>query len=225
MRWCESTGAAGGGTPTSGRRVVEAFEASTSRARTTGRRWSATSARSTMSRRRCSGRLLLQDVHVAADRVGEGLRAVDPARGRPRHGADGGRSGRYVHSHAHADVLMVGGGPAGLAAALAARPSGKRVIVADEQDRFGRRAAARRDVDDRRAWRPGLGGADVCANCDSDRTCACWRARPSFGAFNHNHIALVERLTDHQRRPAAGTARERLWQVRAKHVVVADRCA
>src|SRR4249919_2957223 len=44
---------------------------------------------------------------------------------------------RYRHAHAHCDVLVVGAGPAGLAAALAASESGKRVILADEQAEIG----------------------------------------------------------------------------------------
>jgi sarcosine oxidase subunit alpha len=35
--------------------------------------------------------------------------------------------------HAHCDVLVIGAGPAGLAAALAAGRSGARVILCDEQ--------------------------------------------------------------------------------------------
>ena len=43
----------------------------------------------------------------------------------------------YDHVNAHCDVLVVGGGPAGLAAALEAGRSGARVILADEQAELG----------------------------------------------------------------------------------------
>ena len=44
---------------------------------------------------------------------------------------------RYLHRYAHCDVLIVGGGPAGLAAALAASATGARVILCDEQAELG----------------------------------------------------------------------------------------
>ncbi len=44
---------------------------------------------------------------------------------------------RYDKCHAHCDVLVVGGGPSGLAAALAAGRSGARVILADSDTAFG----------------------------------------------------------------------------------------
>ena len=44
---------------------------------------------------------------------------------------------RYQHRHAHCDVLIAGGGPAGLAAALAASACGARVMLADEQPAWG----------------------------------------------------------------------------------------
>ena len=43
----------------------------------------------------------------------------------------------YEHRNAHCDVLIAGGGPTGLIAALVAARSGARVIVADEQNEFG----------------------------------------------------------------------------------------
>ncbi|WP_031303524.1 2Fe-2S iron-sulfur cluster-binding protein, partial [Pseudomonas sp. EGD-AK9] len=43
----------------------------------------------------------------------------------------------YDYMNQHCDVLVVGAGPAGLAAALAAGRSGARVILADEQEEFG----------------------------------------------------------------------------------------
>ena len=57
---------------------------------------------------------------------------------------------RYEHQYAHCDVLIVGGGPAGLAAARAAAAAGARVI------RLRRRPALRRQPDRRRRddrWR------------------------------------------------------------------------
>ena len=44
---------------------------------------------------------------------------------------------RYAQRYAHCDVLVAGGGPAGLAAALAAGRTGARVILADEDVAFG----------------------------------------------------------------------------------------
>ena len=44
---------------------------------------------------------------------------------------------RYANRHAYCDILIVGAGPAGLAAALAASETGKRVILADEQAELG----------------------------------------------------------------------------------------
>jgi sarcosine oxidase subunit alpha len=44
---------------------------------------------------------------------------------------------RYEHTHQHCDVLVVGGGVAGLTAALAAGRAGARVIIADEQSEPG----------------------------------------------------------------------------------------
>src|SRR5262249_34984245 len=44
---------------------------------------------------------------------------------------------RYEHQYAHCDVLVIGAGPAGIAAARAAALCGARVLVCDENPRLG----------------------------------------------------------------------------------------
>ncbi len=53
---------------------------------------------------------------------------------------------RYDRMNAHCDVLVVGGGPAGLAAAWAAGNAGARVILADEQSEFGGSLLSHREI-------------------------------------------------------------------------------
>ena len=166
-------------------------------------------------------RLLLQDLHVAAVLLGQALRAVDTRRG----GSWPGAAARPIPTatsitHAHCDVLVVGAGPAGLAAALAASEGGKRVILADEQAEMGGALLheTTSSIDGKPAWDVARGGA-----------CRSGRARErhllprttAFGYYNHNHIGLVQRLTDHLPQPHPDLPRERLWQVRAAEVVLA----
>jgi sarcosine oxidase subunit alpha len=127
---------------------------------------------------------------------------------------------RYAGLHAHCEVLVVGAGPAGLAAALAALAAGARVIVCDEQAEPGGTlltgTTARID--------------GLAADAWLERAIATIGAHPrarllprttAFGYFPHNSVGLNERLTDHLAEPPPGQARERLWQVRAREVVLA----
>ncbi|MDP9198267.1 MAG: sarcosine oxidase subunit alpha family protein, partial [Pseudomonadota bacterium] len=127
---------------------------------------------------------------------------------------------RYATRHAHCDVLVVGAGPAGLAAALTALAAGARVILCDEQAEPGGMLlmGTHAHID------------GLAADAWLDRTLATIAAHPrarllprttAFGYFPHNSIGLNERLTDHLANPPAGQARERLWQVRAREVVLA----
>ena len=85
-----------------------------------------------------AGRVLLQDLHAAARLVGGAVGAAAAPDGRARPGAGASPTRRATtRRHAHCDVLVVGGGPAGLAAALAAGRSGARVILADGDPAFG----------------------------------------------------------------------------------------
>ena len=126
----------------------------------------------------------------------------------------------YLNRYAHCEVLVIGAGPAGLSAALAAAQGGGRVMLVDEQCEPGGSLLAEAD-----ARIDGLSVRDWIA-----RTMAALQAHPkvtvltratAFGYFAHNMIAVTERLTDHLPRPAPGAARERLWQIRAGQVVIA----
>ena len=93
--------------------------------------------------------------------------------GRAPHEAD---ADHYEHQYAHCDVLVIGGGVAGLAAALAAANAGARVIVCDESARWGGSTVAidaRIDGASAHAW-------TRCAPSPTsrrDRTSRCSRAR------------------------------------------------
>ncbi|MSQ54131.1 MAG: sarcosine oxidase subunit alpha family protein [Betaproteobacteria bacterium] len=124
---------------------------------------------------------------------------------------------RYQHRHAHCDVLVAGGGPAGLAAALAASGHGARVIVADEQSAWGgsllHDPAAQIDGRAAAAWID----ETIATLCKRDGVTLLSRSTV-FGLFGHNHVGVLERVAPTEGRDLP---RERLWQVRAREIVVA----
>jgi sarcosine oxidase subunit alpha len=127
---------------------------------------------------------------------------------------------RYPSRYAHCEVLVVGAGPAGLAAALAAAQGGGRVFLIDEQDELGGALLAARDaaIDGRpaRAWLK-----DTIETLARHPRVTLLPRATAFGYFAHNLIGVVERLSEHAPHPAPGAARERLWSIRAGAVVLA----
>src|SRR2546423_387183 len=130
---------------------------------------------------------------------------------------------RYASRYAHCDVLIVGAGPAGLAAAAAAAASGARVILCDEQNEFGGSLLA----DDPRAaaaieGRPAPQWLrETSAALGSNTRVTLLPRTTAFGYFPHNLLGLNERLSDHLADPHPDLPRERQWQVRAREVVLA----
>ena len=126
----------------------------------------------------------------------------------------------YQHRHAHCDVLVVGAGPAGVAAALAASADGSRVMLVDEQSEPGgtllHELAAMIEGIPAQAWL-----TQALATLQARKNVTLLPRTTAFGYYNHNHIALAQRLTDHLVAPDADMPREKLWQVRAKRVVLA----
>ncbi len=126
----------------------------------------------------------------------------------------------YAQRFAHCDVVVVGAGPAGIAAALAASANGASVLLCDEQPEFGGslldEPLAQVNDQPAAAW---LSASLATLRGRSNVTLLS--RTTCFGYFAHNMLSLNERLTEHLAAPAAGMPRERLWQVRAKEVVLA----
>jgi sarcosine oxidase subunit alpha len=127
---------------------------------------------------------------------------------------------RYTQVYAHCDVLIVGGGPAGLAAALSASASGRRVMLCDEQSEFGGSLLADNavEIDGQPAatW-----VASAVETLKAAPNVTLMPRTTAFGWYPHNMLGLCERITDHIPPQQGRLPRERLWQVRAKQVVLA----
>ncbi len=127
---------------------------------------------------------------------------------------------RLEKRHAHCDVLVAGGGPAGLAAALAAAEAGARVILVDERPALGgslRGEDLMLDGDDALAW-----VADAEARLRAHPDVRVLTRATAFNAGDQGAVALIERVSEHL--PPAergGRALRRLWQVRVRELVIA----
>ncbi|WP_439596789.1 sarcosine oxidase subunit alpha family protein [Falsiroseomonas sp.] len=126
---------------------------------------------------------------------------------------------RYESMHAHCDVLVVGAGPTGLAAALAAARTGARVILADEDFVLGGRLwAERQEIDGAPAtnW-----VARVVAELAGMPEVTLLPRTTVFGAFDQGTYGAVQRVADHLPEPVADQPRQRGWTIVAKRVVLA----
>lgn len=125
----------------------------------------------------------------------------------------------YEKTNAHCDLLVAGAGPAGLAAALAAGRAGARVIIADEQNELGGSLLHSADQID------GVPAAEwvasALAELEAMPEVRVLKRSTVYAYVDYNFLAINERLTDHLPTGQKQGARERLWRVRAKRVVLA----
>ena len=123
----------------------------------------------------------------------------------------------YDKGFLHCDLLVIGGGAAGLAAALTAGRAGASVLLADEDFRLGGRLLAERDRLDGAPATDWI--ATVEAELESLPNVRILRRTTVFGVYDHGIYGAVERVGDHLAEPAG--VRQTLWRITAKRAVLA----
>ncbi|MFJ8545859.1 sarcosine oxidase subunit alpha family protein [Streptomyces sp. NPDC093586] len=144
----------------------------------------------------------LYDGLVASSLPGQGRLSTEPD------------PARYDAVHAHCDLLVVGAGPAGLAAAAAVARSGARVILADDRPEPGGSLLGTGELLD---W-----VAETGRGLEAAPEVRVLHRTTVFGHYDDNHVLAVERRTNHLGADApAHVSRERVWRIRARRVVLA----
>ena len=130
--------------------------------------------------------------------MGEASRAPDPD--------------HYEHAHGYCDLLVVGSGPAGRAAARAAAQAGLDVVLVEQDSVSGGNSLSQ----------PGAaaGLADEITALEHAGVRSMTRTI-AFGLYDHGTAGLLERVTDHLADPPTWLPRQRFWTLRAAYIVLA----
>tara|TARA_R110000764_G_scaffold77794_2_gene155361 strand:+ start:757 stop:3774 length:3018 start_codon:yes stop_codon:yes gene_type:complete len=126
----------------------------------------------------------------------------------------------YDTINQHCDVMIVGAGPAGLAAALTAARGGARVIIADEQNEFG---GSLLNGTEKLDGKPASEWIHAVVEELSTYDDVILLPRSTVNGYHdHNFLTIHERRTDHLADIApVNMTRQRMHRVRAKWVVLA----
>jgi len=124
---------------------------------------------------------------------------------------------RYEYFYAYVDVLIIGGGVAGLAAALEAGRTGAKVLVIEQtQDWGGRARTDEMMIGDETG--PEWIASTLKALQEMENVDLRTRMMGA-GVYDHGYITAYERITDHA--PSDDLPRHRLWRIRAKRTITA----
>ncbi len=125
----------------------------------------------------------------------------------------------YEKTSLHCDVLVIGGGPSGLAASLAAARTGARVVLCEQDFAFGGRLVSERvEV-------AGMPAADWAASAVAELAAApnvtLLGRTTVIGCYDGGAYVAVERVADHLPAVPRPSPRQRLWKLRARSSVLA----
>lgn len=122
----------------------------------------------------------------------------------------------YEKINEFCDVLVIGAGPAGLAAALAAGRAGARVLLAEQDSALGGSLLREPSGGTNDAWLTAIVG-----ELKAMPNVRILTRTTVFGAYDSNVCGLVERVWDHVAVPPEHQPRQRYWLVRSKAAVMA----
>ncbi len=124
---------------------------------------------------------------------------------------------RYEHAYVFCDILIAGGGVAGLQAALIAGASGARVMLMEQTAHWGGRAPVDGDVIDGISagdWvKTALEALGKMENVSIRSRCMV------AGSYDHGYVLADENVADHT--PGDGRPKHRLWRIRAGRIIAA----
>ena len=121
-------------------------------------------------------------------------------------------------AYAFCDVLVIGGGPAGLVAAQAAARAGADVVLADEGDRPGGRLLSEiEEVGGRPGW---LWAAEAAAELETMPNVRLMRRTTVTGAYDQGTYGALERAGPEED-SSAGAPVETFWRIVARRAILA----
>lgn len=123
----------------------------------------------------------------------------------------------YEHFHVHTDVLVIGGGVAGLQAAKVAASSGARVLLIEQTAHWGGRAPVDGGTID--GLSPDEWVSRTLAELEAMENVTLRARTMGAGVYDHGYALGYERVTDHT--PGVPGPRHRLWRIRARQIVSA----